>query len=168
MKRMNLKVLLVLLLVVGFATVALAKDPKAISTPNAPAAVGPYSQAIKYGDLLFISGQLPKYPSGQSGPILTIEDATNRVMLNLQAILNEAGLDFDDVLMTTVYLKENQDGNDSLTFRIFNNTYGSYFGCTFNGTWACPEKSHPPARATIYPANLPGDVRLEVSMVAGK
>jgi 2-iminobutanoate/2-iminopropanoate deaminase len=163
MKKMNVKVVLVLLLVLVSASVAFAKDPKVISTPDAPAAVGPYSQAIKYGELVFISGQLPINPATGALISTNITDATRQVMENLEAILAEAKLTFDDVLMTTVYLASINDFNN------FNIEYGKSFGCDFvSNQWVCDPNGHPPARATIAAGAIPKGALLEVSMIAGK
>jgi 2-iminobutanoate/2-iminopropanoate deaminase len=208
MKRMNVKVVLALSLVLLVATIAFAKGPKPIVTDEAPAAVGPYSQGIKYGELVFISGQLPldpltglipQYYNTATGrkPCLydtttkkygcpvpscvcadgNITEQTQQVMENLGAILAEAKLSFDDVLMTTVYL---EDINE---FNGFNYEYGKTFGCEYiYPNWHCDPDRHPPARATIAvgkyippTTTVPGDgegipkgAKLEVSMIAGK
>lgn len=127
---------------------ALAKD--VIATPDAPAAIGPYSQAIKIGNLLFLSGQIaidPKTKQVQQG---SIEEQTKLVMENLKAVLAAANMSFDDVVSTTVYLKDLND------FAKMNAVYGSYF------------KQKPPARATVQAARLPRDVLVEISAISGK
>ena len=121
---------------------------EAVSTPNAPAAIGPYSQAIRSGNLLFVSGQIPLDPASGtlvSGPIA---DQTERVLENLGAILKAAGISFDRVVKTTVYLA------DMSEFAAMNEVYGRYF--------AAPA----PARATIQAARLPRDVRVEIDLIA--
>ena len=121
---------------------------KAVSTPNAPAAIGPYSQAIRSGNLLFVSGQIPLDPASGtlvSGPIA---DQTERVLENLGAILQAAGASFDHVVKTTVYLA------DMSEFAAMNEVYGRYF------------PSPAPARATIQAARLPRDVRVEIDLIA--
>jgi 2-iminobutanoate/2-iminopropanoate deaminase len=121
---------------------------EAVSTPNAPAAIGPYSQAIRSGNLLFVSGQIPLDPA--SGTLVTggIADQTEQVLRNLGAILRAAGGSFDRVVKTTVYLA------DMSEFAAMNEVYGRYF------------PSPAPARATIQAARLPRDVRVEIDLIA--
>ena len=121
---------------------------EAVSTPDAPAAIGPYSQAIRSGHLLFVSGQIPLDPA--SGTLVTgsIADQTERVLQNLGAILRAAGGSFDKVVKTTVYLA------DMSEFAAMNEVYGRYF------------PSPAPARATIQAARLPRDVRVEIDLIA--
>jgi len=120
----------------------------AISTPDAPGAIGPYSQAIRAGDYLFVSGQIPIDPS--TGTLVTggIGDQTHRVLRNLGAILTAAGTSFDHVVKTTVYLA------DMSEFAAMNEVYGGYF------------PAPAPARATIQAARLPRDVRVEIDLIA--
>ncbi len=119
-----------------------------VNTPAAPAAIGPYSQAIKAGDFLFLSGQIPLDPStGQLVPGGIIEQ-THQVLKNLQAVLTEAGASFEHVVKTTVYVADLND------FAKVNEIYAGYF----------PDP--PPARATIQAARLPRDVRVEIDLVA--
>lgn len=118
-----------------------------ISTTEAPAAIGPYSQAIKLGGLLFTSGQIPLDASGalvQGG----IEEQTHQVFRNLKAVLAEAGATFQDVVKATVFLK---DMNDFVTV---NGIYASYFG------------EHKPARSAVEVARLPKDVLVEIEVIA--
>lgn len=121
---------------------------KIISTTDAPAAVGPYSQAVVTSGFLFTAGQIPLDP--HSGIIVDgdVKAQTKRVMDNLAAVLKAAGCSFDDVIKTTCFL---QDMND---FAAFNEAYASYFG------------SQPPARSTVQVARLPKDARVEVELVA--
>ena len=121
---------------------------EAVSTPNAPAAIGPYSQAIRSGNLLFVSGQIPLDPA--SGTLVTggIADQTEQVLRNLGAILRAAGGSLDRVVKTTVYLA------DMSEFAAMNEVYGRYF------------PSPAPARATIQAARLPRDVRVEIDLIA--
>jgi 2-iminobutanoate/2-iminopropanoate deaminase len=120
----------------------------AVSTPNAPAAIGPYSQAIRAGNLLFVSGQIPIDPA--TGALVTggIAEQADRVLKNLGAILEAAGGSFDRVVKTTVYLA------DMSEFAAMNDVYGRYF------------PSPAPARATIQAARLPRDVRVEIDLIA--
>ena len=119
-----------------------------ISTPDAPAAIGPYSQAIRAGDFLFISGQISLDPG--SGLLFSgsVSDQTHRVLKNLGAILAAAGASFEQVVKTTVYLSDMSD------FAAMNEVYASYF--------AAPA----PARATIQAARLPRDVKVEIDLIA--
>ncbi len=124
----------------------MAKD--VISTPRAPAAIGPYSQAVRSGNLLFLSGQIPLDPA--TGQLIAgdITAQTERVLKNLAAILEAAGSDLKRVLKTTVYLK------DLAEFGRMNEVYGKFFG----------EK--PPARATVEVSRLPRDAAIEIDLVA--
>jgi len=121
---------------------------EAISTPEAPSAIGPYSQAIRAGDFLFVSGQIALDPS--TGGLVEGDVAvqTHRVLKNLGAILSAAGTSFDQVVKSTVYLADMND------FGVVNQIYGTYF------------PAPAPARATIQAARLPRDVRVEIDVVA--
>ena len=125
-------------------------EKKIIKTNNAPAPIGPYNQAVQYGDMLFISGQVPIDP--KTGEVLQgdIKAEATQVMNNLKAILNEAGMDFNHVLKTSIFLM------DMGQFGQVNEVYGSYFG------------DNAPARETIQVAGLPKGVKVEISMIAGK
>lgn len=116
---------------------------RSVSTELAPAAIGPYSQAIKAGNLLFCSGQIPLLPDGslaEGG----IREQTLQVMANLKAVIEAAGGTFAQVVKTTIYLIDMDD------FAIVNEIYGANFGET------------PPARATVQVAGLPKGVRVEI------
>jgi 2-iminobutanoate/2-iminopropanoate deaminase len=119
-----------------------------VSTSHAPAAIGPYSQAIRAGDFLFVSGQIPLDPATGTLVDGDVAAQTHRVLRNLGAILQEAGASFQHVVKTTVYLA------DMSEFGAMNEVYGSYF----------PAPS--PARATIQAARLPRDVRVEIDFIA--
>lgn len=121
---------------------------KTIHTTNAPQAIGPYSQAIAAGNILFISGQIPADPETRE-IIHEIDAATHRVMKNLEAILNEAGASFSNVVKTSIFLKDMND------FATVNEIYASYFT---DGSY--------PARETVQVAKLPADVKIEISMIA--
>jgi 2-iminobutanoate/2-iminopropanoate deaminase len=121
--------------------------PTIISTAAAPAAIGPYSQAVRIGNLLFTSGQIPLTPEGelaQGG----IEEQTHQVFRNLKAVLAEAGCGLSDVVKATVFLKDMNE------FAAFNAVYASYFG------------DHKPARSTVEVARLPRDVKVEIELIA--
>ena len=121
---------------------------QAISSPNAPKAIGPYSQAIRAGELLFASGQIPTDPS--TGAIVDGDVAaqTRRVFDNLAAVLAAANLSFANVVKTTVFLADMND------FAAMNEVYGKYFSEPY------------PARATVQVARLPKDARVEIDLVA--
>jgi 2-iminobutanoate/2-iminopropanoate deaminase len=119
-----------------------------INTTNAPAAIGPYSQAVKSGNLLFVSGQIPIDPATGNLVSDSIEEETHRVMKNLQAILTEAGADFSHVLKATIFIKNMND------FGKINEVYASYFTGNY------------PARETVEVARLPKDVNVEISVTA--
>jgi 2-iminobutanoate/2-iminopropanoate deaminase len=121
---------------------------EAIATTGAPKAIGPYSQAVRMGDLLFCSGQIPLDPA--TGSLVTgdIATQTHRVFANLAAVLAEAGVGFDAVARTTVYLADMND------FAAMNEVYATYF-------------SQPaPARSTIQAAALPRNARVEIDVIA--
>lgn len=120
--------------------------PQPIATDQAPAAIGPYSQAIKLGNLLFTSGQIPLTAEG----VLIaggIEEQTHQVFRNLEAVLAAAGAAFQDVAKATVFMK------DMNQFGAVNDIYASYFG------------EHKPARSTVEVARLPKDVLVEIELI---
>lgn len=120
-----------------------------ISTPNAPEAIGPYSQAIKAGGMVFLAGQIPIDPkTKQLMASASIEDQTRLVLDNLKAVLEADGLTMDHVVSTSVFLKDLNE------FGKMNEVYGGYF------------KNAPPARATVEVARLPRDVKVEISAIA--
>jgi 2-iminobutanoate/2-iminopropanoate deaminase len=121
-----------------------------VQTPAAPAAIGPYSQAIVSGDLVFTSGQIPLDPA--TGQLVTgdIKAMTERVMDNLGAVLGAAGCGFADVVKTTIFLADMGD------FAAVNEVYGKRF------------TAQPPARSTVQAAALPRGARVEVEAVARK
>jgi 2-iminobutanoate/2-iminopropanoate deaminase len=123
----------------------------AVSTPNAPAAIGPYSQAVRAGDFLYTSGQIALDPAtGQVVPG-SITEQTTQVLDNLKAILEEAGADLSRVIKTVVFLKDMND------FAAMNAVYGKYLA---------PEGAVPPARSTVEVARLPKDVLVEIEVIA--
>lgn len=123
---------------------------KVISTPHAPAAIGPYSQAIDTGNLVFISGQIPIIP--ETGKLLDgdVRMQTEQVMKNIGAILEAAGLEFADVVKCTCYLEDIAD------FKVMNEVYGSYF------------TAEPPARAALQIGKLPLGAKVEIDTIAAK
>jgi 2-iminobutanoate/2-iminopropanoate deaminase len=129
----------------------MSQSKSAISTPHAPAAIGPYSQAIRLGDLLFTSGQIPLDPATGSFVSGGITEQTTQVLLNLKAVLAEAGLGFEQVVKTTVFLKSMAD------FAAMNAVYATFFA---------PEGVIPPARSTVEVAALPKDALVEIELIA--
>ena len=126
----------------------MAQTKTAISTSAAPAAIGPYSQAVRVGDMLFTSGQVALDPAtGQLVPG-GIKEQTVRVLENLKAVLAKAGIDMVHVVKTTVFLKDMKD------FAAMNEIYATYLA---------PEGVVPPARSTVQVAALPKDALVEIS-----
>jgi len=123
---------------------------KIINTPNAPAPIGPYNQAVMTGDMLFISGQVALIPGTGDLANADLTEETTQVMKNLQAILTEAGMDFSNVVKTTIFL------SDMSLFAAVNEIYGSYFTSDY------------PARETVAVKGLPKNVNVEISMIASK
>ena len=121
---------------------------KNISTDKAPKAIGPYSQAVIYNGVAYLSGQIPLDPSTNQLVDGDIKAQTERVILNLKAVLEACGASLGSVLKTTVYLKDMGD------FPMMNETFGKYFG------------ANPPARATVEAARLPRDVKVEIDAIA--
>ena len=121
---------------------------QSVSTSQAPQAIGPYSQGIRAGGLLFVSGQIPLDPATGVMVVGDIADQTRRVFQNLGEILKAAGASFDHVVRTTVYLADMGD------FAAMNEVYGTYFS------------SPAPARSTIQAAALPRNARVEIDVIA--
>jgi 2-iminobutanoate/2-iminopropanoate deaminase len=121
---------------------------QAVSSPEAPKAIGPYSQAVRVGQLLFVSGQVPLDPA--TGQIVAgdIAAQTRRVFDNLGAVLKAGGRSFADVVKTTVFLADMND------FAAVNDVYGTYFSEPY------------PARATVQVARLPKAARVEIDLIA--
>ena len=122
----------------------------AIKTDDAPKAIGPYSQAVSYNDLVFLSGQIPINPRTGKIDATTIEAQTDQVLKNLLAVLKAAGTDLSKVVKCTVFLSNMED------FAAFNQVYATYFGDV------------PPARSTVQVARLPRDVKIEIDAIAHK
>ena len=125
-----------------------APERERIQTDNAPAAIGPYSQAIKAGGFVFVSGQIPIDP--QTGQFVAggVAEQTEQVLKNLSAVLEAAGSSLDRVVKTTVFLADMKE------FTGMNEVYATFFS------------SPPPARATVAAAGLPRDARVEIEVVA--
>ncbi len=126
----------------------MATTRQAVSSPHAPAAIGPYSPAVRAGQLLFVSGQIALDPSTGAMVEGGVEAQTRRVMENLGALLDAAGLSFDAVVRSTIYLADLAD------FARVNEIYGAYFTPPY------------PARATVQVAKLPRDARVEIDVTA--
>ena len=135
-------------LAIGRFAVRIGRMKKIISTSEAPAAIGPYSQAVRCGNFLFCSGQIPLDP--KSGQIVSgdIAAQTRRVLDNIAAVLRAEGLSFDSVVKTTIFLTDLGD------FQTVNEIYGSYF------------KENPPARSTVQVAALPKGANVEIEVIA--
>lgn len=123
---------------------------KAIATEKAPAALGPYSQGIIAGNMIFVSGQLPINPAVSKIEATSIEDMTRQSLENGKAILENAGASLSDVVKVTIFIKDMND------FAQINGVYAQYFS------------EHKPARSTVEVARLPLDARIEIEMIAVK
>ncbi|MBE7174041.1 MAG: RidA family protein [Williamsia sp.] len=123
-------------------------EKKIIKTSQAPDPIGPYSQAVLAGNTLYISGQVAINPASGNVEATNVAEETHQVMKNLQAILTEAGISFDHILKTTIFL------SDMSLFAGVNEVYGSYFSGNF------------PARETVAVKGLPKNVNVEISMIA--
>jgi 2-iminobutanoate/2-iminopropanoate deaminase len=123
-------------------------EKKIIETKQAPAPIGPYSQAVQTGNLLFVSGQVAINPASGNVEATDIKAETVQVMKNLEAVLTEAGYQFSNVVKTTIFL------SDMSLFVAVNEVYGSYFSSNF------------PARETVAVKGLPKNVNVEISVIA--
>jgi len=122
---------------------------QAVYSENAPKPIGPYSQAVKYENLIFLSGQIAIDPKTSELVGKDAAEQTKVIMENIKAILEEAGLNFNHVIKTTIYLKDLND------FAKVNEVYGQYF------------TEHKPARSTVEVSRLPKDALVEIEMIAG-
>jgi 2-iminobutanoate/2-iminopropanoate deaminase len=133
----------------ALAQPAATPSKQVISTPNAPEAIGPYSQAIRAGNMVFLAGQIAIDPkTKQLMKDASIEDQTRLVLDNLKAVLEADGLTMDSVVSTTVFMKDLNE------FGKMNDVYATYF------------KTAAPARATVEAARLPRDVKIEIAAIA--
>lgn len=119
-----------------------------VRTDGAPAPIGPYSQAVRLGNLVFVAGQGPVDPATRKVTAGDIREQTRQVLLNVKAILEAAGTSLDNVLKTTCYLRDMDD------FAAFNEVYAEFF------------TANPPARTTIQAARLPLDIGVEIEVIA--
>lgn len=124
-------------------------EKKIIRTENAPAPIGPYNQAVQYGNMLFVSGQIALDPKDGTLFVGDIATETEKVMENIKAILTEAGMDFSNIIKTSIFLM------DMGKFATVNEVYARYFTDNF------------PARETVQVAGLPKGVQVEISVIAG-
>lgn len=122
---------------------------KIINTPNAPAPIGPYSQAVLHGNTLYTSGQIALDPSTMNLMVEDIKTETRQVMENLAQVLAAANMSFDNVVKSTIFI------SDMNNFAMINEVYGHYF-----------DEATAPARETVQVARLPKDVNVEISMIA--
>ena len=120
---------------------------KAIKPENAPKALGPYSPAVKLGDFVYLSGQIPLNPKTNAIEGTTIEDQTHQVMQNIEAVLGEMGLGFRHIVKTTIFMQDLSD------FDALNKVYGSYLQEPY------------PARSCVQVARLPKDVKVEIECI---
>jgi 2-iminobutanoate/2-iminopropanoate deaminase len=121
-----------------------------INTQNAPAAIGPYSQAVMIDNMLYCSGQIALDPATGELVMNTLNEETNRVMLNIKALLTEAGMDFSNVIKTSIFL------SDMNNFAAVNEIYASYFTPPY------------PARECVQVAKLPKGVNVEITVIGAK
>lgn len=121
---------------------------KTVQTNNAPKAIGPYSQAIIVNDIIFTSGQIPLNPKTMELELFDIVGQTNQVLENVKAILTEANTSLDNVIKTTIFIKDMND------FATINKIYSAYFN------------DHKPARSCVEVARLPKDVLIEMEVIA--
>ena len=124
-------------------------EKKVIRTEGAPAPIGPYNQAIQYGDMLYVSGQIAIDPQTNELVQGSIQDETHMVMKNLEAVLSAAGMDFSNIIKSSIFIM------DMGQFAEINEVYAQYFD------------ADPPARETVQVAGLPKGVNVEISVIAG-
>jgi len=125
-------------------------EKQIINTKEAPAPIGPYNQAVKAGNMLFVSGQIALHPETNQLVKDNIVDETHQVMQNIKHILSAAGMDFSDIVKTSIFI------TDMNNFSQINEVYGKYFSGYF------------PARETVQVAALPRAVNVEISVIAAK
>lgn len=123
---------------------------KIITSKNAPAPIGPYSHAVLFGNMLFVSGQVGKHPATGELMLSDIKTETKQVMENVKGILADAGMDTSNIVKTTIFMK------DMNNFAAMNEVYGSFFTGDY------------PARETVQVSRLPLDVNVEISVICVK
>ena len=147
MKTTGFSLLFIVLLFTGFSQTI---DKKIIQAPDAPKAIGPYSQAILTGNTLYISGNIALNPENRQMDTMNLETETRRVMSNLGAVLKEAGMSYENIVKATIYM------TDIRNYKEINRIYGEYF------------KEDPPAREAIQVVALPAGAHVEISCIAVK
>jgi 2-iminobutanoate/2-iminopropanoate deaminase len=145
MKKTGISLLFILILLSGYAQTA---EKQVIQAPDAPKAIGPYSQAILAGNTLYVSGNIAIDPETGKMDTLNLETEIRRVMSNLGAVLKEAGMSYENIVKSTIYT------TDLKNYKLINTIYGEYF------------KEKPPARETVQVVALPAGAHVEVSCVA--
>lgn len=150
MKITSLHKTLLLVILIGLSQMAFSQTDtkKVIATKNAPAPIGPYSQAIQTGNLVFVSGQIAKDPVTGAMKNDSIKEEAAQVMNNIKAVLEAAGLGMDNIVKATIYLTDMND------FKKVNEVYGTFF------------KGNYPARETVQVVNLPANAKIEISVIA--
>ncbi|MDX9905025.1 MAG: RidA family protein [Bacteroidales bacterium] len=147
MKKAGFSLLFIFLLFTGFSQTI---DKKIIQAPDAPKAIGPYSQAVLAGNTLYVSGNIALNPENGQMDTLNLETETRRVMSNLGAVLKEAGMSYENIVKATIYM------TDIRNYKEINRIYGEYF------------KENPPAREAIQVVALPAGAHMEISCIAVK
>lgn len=147
MIRIGITLLWMFVISYGYAQTT---EKQVIQSPDAPKAIGPYSQAILAGNTLYVSGQIAIIPETGKMDTLNIETEIRRVLLNLGAVLKEADMSYENVVKATIFT------TDLKNYKIINTIYGEYF------------KDKPPARETVQVAGLPAGAKVEISCIAVK
>lgn len=147
MSRTGIIIFFVLIITSAYAQ---KPEKQVIQSPDAPKAIGPYSQAILAGNTLYISGQIAMNPETGQMDTLNIETEVKRVLSNLGAVLKEAGMSYENVVKATIFT------TDLKNYKLINTIYGEHF------------KEKPPARETVQVAALPAGAHIEISVIAVK
>ncbi|MBP6871987.1 MAG: Rid family detoxifying hydrolase [Bacteroidales bacterium] len=147
MKKAGFSLLFIFLLFTGISQTI---EKKIIQAPDAPKAIGPYSQAVVAGNTLYVSGNIALNPENGQMDTLNLETETRRVMSNLGAVLKEAGMSYENIVKATIYM------TDIRNYKEINRIYGEYF------------KEDPPAREAIQVVALPAGAHVEISCIAVK
>ena len=153
MNRLHLLAIFSLIIILGCAAEPGrdAAPHQAVSAAGAPAAIGPYSQAVQVGDVVYLAGQIGMVPATGEMVEGGIEEQTKQALDNLGAVLKEAGMDYDNVVRATVFL------SDINNFQAMNGVYAEYF-----------KSDHPPARSTVQVAAIPRGALVEIDLIAMK
>jgi 2-iminobutanoate/2-iminopropanoate deaminase len=145
MKKSGISLLFIIFLLTGYSQTT---EKLVIQSPKAPKAIGPYSQAVMVGNTLYVSGNIALDPKTGLMDTLNLETETRRVMSNLGAVLNEAGMTYDNIVKATIYMTDIND------YKEINTIYGEYF------------TQNPPAREAVQVVALPAGAHVEVSCIA--